>query len=652
MRWRDGRRGVLALMLVSAFLVGGASAPALADEAGVVDAGTAQDIATVVQQDDASDVTGLEFIACDNRGLTLSYAVGSGGEREYSADALFVDGDILRVTRGTEAKDYVYAQQDGGDGTATGVFACVDDAEDVVKASDILRVDVDQNKVDIAYGGRTISVQAELKEDLENTAMTTQNQVSSGTWGTCPWRLMGDGRLIIEPGTGVNETPWYDNFDDQYSVTRVEAVQKGGSKVIAPVDSSYLFACLPDVTSMDLSGMDTSQVRNMLGMFSNDESLSALDISTWNTSNVENMGLMFRGCSKLGFIDVERFDTGRVFNMQNMFNGCSSLKQLAVSNWNVSSVTYAPYMFYGCSQITALDLSKWNTSKMESMAAMFGECSSLNSLSVSGWNTSRAVSMALMFYQCKSLKKLDLSSFDMSSIVEPAYLRGQAAGDGLTTQDGAEYGAIQMFNSCTSLEELEVGSKYRTELVGAVPAATASNGKWWSYGAQAWLAPDQIAQSRSRIADTYTSYEVRNASVVPHVSYRTHVQRVGWQRYVTDGSMSGTSGRSLRLEGINVKVASLPCSGGIQYRTHVQRIGWQGWRLLAAPGGHPDRARAQGQVGPGPRVQGHNAALLRPVQAEGQEVAEELGERGRSHQPSHHCKTYSFSEMRIGINKE
>ena len=42
--------------------------------------------------------------------------------------------------------------------------------------------------------------------------------------------------------------------------------------------------------------------------------------------------------------------------------------------------------------------------------------------------------------------------------------------------------------------------------------------------------------------------------------------------------MSGTTGRSLRLEGINISLSDLPCAGGIQYRTHVQRIGWQGWR--------------------------------------------------------------------------
>ncbi len=68
------------------------------------------------------------------------------------------------------------------------------------------------------------------------------------------------------------------------------------------------------------------------------------------------------------------------------------------------------------------------------------------------------------------------------------------------------------------------------------------------------------------------------AERAPRVSYRTHVQRVGWQPFVADGAMSGTTGRSLRLEGINISLSDLPCAGGIQYRTHVQRIGWQGWR--------------------------------------------------------------------------
>ena len=63
--------------------------------------------------------------------------------------------------------------------------------------------------------------------------------------------------------------------------------------------------------------------------------------------------------------------------------------------------------------------------------------------------------------------------------------------------------------------------------------------------------------------------------VESRVSYRTHVQNDGWQGFVPEGAMSGTSGRSLRLEGINVRLQNQPYAGDIQYRTHVQNLGWE-----------------------------------------------------------------------------
>ena len=73
------------------------------------------------------------------------------------------------------------------------------------------------------------------------------------------------------------------------------------------------------------------------------------------------------------------------------------------------------------------------------------------------------------------------------------------------------------------------------------------------------------------------------------VSYRTHVQNVGWQPYKNDGAVSGTTGRGLRLEGINISLCDPLYSGGIQYRTHVQNIGWQGWKSNGAMSGTSGR---------------------------------------------------------------
>ena len=60
----------------------------------------------------------------------------------------------------------------------------------------------------------------------------------------------------------------------------------------------------------------------------------------------------------------------------------------------------------------------------------------------------------------------------------------------------------------------------------------------------------------------------------PSVKYRTHVQNEGWQNFVEDGVTSGTTGKSLRLEGIKIEIDG-PISGGVKYSTHIQKEGWQ-----------------------------------------------------------------------------
>lgn len=62
----------------------------------------------------------------------------------------------------------------------------------------------------------------------------------------------------------------------------------------------------------------------------------------------------------------------------------------------------------------------------------------------------------------------------------------------------------------------------------------------------------------------------------PTIEYTTHVQNIGWQQpYKKNGQMAGTSGQSLRLEGIKIRIPSQNGNGDIEYSTHIQNIGWQ-----------------------------------------------------------------------------
>ena len=61
------------------------------------------------------------------------------------------------------------------------------------------------------------------------------------------------------------------------------------------------------------------------------------------------------------------------------------------------------------------------------------------------------------------------------------------------------------------------------------------------------------------------------------VSYRAHVQNIGWQGYVSNGQTAGTTGRGLRVEGIEVEVSGNP-NVGVRYKSHIEDIGWGNWQ--------------------------------------------------------------------------
>ena len=76
------------------------------------------------------------------------------------------------------------------------------------------------------------------------------------------------------------------------------------------------------------------------------------------------------------------------------------------------------------------------------------------------------------------------------------------------------------------------------------------------------------------VKKSIVNYVVKDKAA-PTIEYRTHVQNVGWQSVVADGAISGTEGKSLRLEAIEINTITKNYDLGVEYKTHVQNIGWQ-----------------------------------------------------------------------------
>lgn len=64
-----------------------------------------------------------------------------------------------------------------------------------------------------------------------------------------------------------------------------------------------------------------------------------------------------------------------------------------------------------------------------------------------------------------------------------------------------------------------------------------------------------------------------------NIKYETHVQDVGWQEWKKDEEVAGTTGKSLRLEAIQIELHK-NYNLNIKYQVHIQNVGWQDWKKM------------------------------------------------------------------------
>ncbi len=232
--------------------------------------------------------------------------------------------------------------------------------------------------------------------------------------------------------------------------------------VKAPSDSSICFRDFKNVEEMDISGLDTSSVTDMSGMFEGCSSLKNINISNFDTSNVTDMGEMFKGCSSLESINVSNFNTSKVTYMFGMFKGCSSLKNIDVSNFDTSNVTDIEAIFEKCSSLKKIDISAFILPKAEEVSGLFSDCSSLTEVNMSNIDMQTVSENPSFFGGNDNLKKIDMHNVDLSGCKE---FNGLFEGlenleelncSGVKTTNARDM--QRMFSDCKKLKKLDLSS--------------------------------------------------------------------------------------------------------------------------------------------------------------------------------------------------
>lgn len=299
---------------------------------------------------------------------------------------------------------------------------------------------------------------------------------------------------------------------------------------------------------------------------------------------------------------------------EECFKDCAGLSSVTLGN-NVTSIYRTA--FYGC--ISLSDIT-FNKSLTNIQGGAFGKCSNLTEVSLPSSLTSIFTTYSWdgggAFENCKSLTKVVIPE-NVSQISKSVFkdspvtiygLNGSYAQE-YASANGLQFRAISLIDETLKILSLSAdkssGQKVGTpiNLTASVEGGTAPyqykfyyslNGKTTilqNYAANNSvlftptekgtynLYVDVMDAAGKMTTKSTLNYQITDGAVTPietdiTCSYRTHVQNVGWQDFVSDGKMSGTSGKGLRLEGVEVKVDG-DAALGIQYKTHVQNIGWQ-----------------------------------------------------------------------------
>ena len=215
------------------------------------------------------------------------------------------------------------------------------------------------------------------------------------------------------------------------NITHIDLSSFDSSNVI---NMECMFFSCNKVKNIDLSNLDTKNVTNMECMFCNFKSITNIDLSNFDTKNVTNMDSMFSNCINLIHLDISNFDTSNVINIQSMFYNCYNLIDINLSSFDTKNVTLMQGMFANCKSLLEIDLSNFDTKKVISMNWMFFNCYNLINLNLSSFNTENVIYMNSIFYNCYSLTNIFISSLDIKNVLNPE----------------------KLFSGCNSLKQIKI----------------------------------------------------------------------------------------------------------------------------------------------------------------------------------------------------
>ena len=138
------------------------------------------------------------------------------------------------------------------------------------------------------------------------------------------------------------------NMERMFEVSKVSKLDLSNFDTSSVSSMYMMFYKCESLTSLDISNWNTSNVTNMENMFYSCYNINSISgIENLDTSHVTNMCSMFNSCYDLTYLNLSNWNTSNVIDMSYMFSSSSALSgEITIMNPNITDYSR---MFSGCS---------------------------------------------------------------------------------------------------------------------------------------------------------------------------------------------------------------------------------------------------------------------------------------------------------------
>ena len=209
---------------------------------------------------------------------------------------------------------------------------------------------------------------------------------------------------------------------------------------------------MPNIKSIDLSGVDLSHATNIDNMFYNNPNLESVNLSGVKFGNVRSANAVFYGDAKLTDVDMSGVDLSHVNGANAWFKGDSNLTTVDFSNVtfpdkftntfahadgklknvNLTRAKNVPADFLRAyvkseanSGATSIDVSNFDLNKndLSDLSGLFTNMPNLKEVNVTGLVTDKVENVSRMFYNDSALTTIvGLDTWDTSNVTDMSYI--------------------------------------------------------------------------------------------------------------------------------------------------------------------------------------------------------------------------------------